>query len=91
MTAWSLLIILPVALLYCENQSIRGDRRMSKLLEALLPWGPVFFGVLLFAPIAAAVMDSLAFSISAGFPSLYLAIPVGFIWGLVAKARGRWL
>ena len=64
---------------------------MSKLLETLLPWGPVFFGVLLLAPMAAAVMDNLAFPITAEFPSLYLAIPVGFIWGLVAKARGRWL
>ena len=56
-----------------------------------MPWGPVFFGVLLFAPMAAAVMDNMAFPITAGFPSLYLAIPIGFIWGLVAKVRGRWL
>jgi hypothetical protein len=64
---------------------------MTKLLEVLLPWGPVFFGVLLFAPMAAAVMDKTAFPAIAGFPSLYLAIPVGLIWGLVAKVRGQWL
>jgi len=64
---------------------------MAKLLEFLLPWGPVFFGVLLFAPMAAAVMDKLEFPATAGFPSLYLALPIGLIWGLVAKARGQWL
>jgi len=64
---------------------------MGKLLNTLLPWGPVFFGVLVFAPIAAAVMDKTAFSTMAGFPSLYLAIPIGFVLGVVAKRRGRWL
>lgn len=64
---------------------------MTKLLKLLLPWGPVFFGVLLLAPMAAAVMDKMAFPATAGFPSLYLAIPVGLLWGLVAKMRGQWL
>ena len=64
---------------------------MKKLLEILLPWGPVFFGILLFAPMLAAVLDKIAFPVSAGFPSLYLAVPLGVIWGFCAKARGRWL
>lgn len=64
---------------------------MKKLLEILLPWGPVFFGILLFAPMLAAVLDKIAFPVSAGFPSLYLAVPLGLIWGFFAKARGRWL
>ena len=62
---------------------------MSRLLEILVPWGPVFFGVLIFAPMAAAVIDETA--LIAGVPSLYLALPVGLIWGLIAKARGQWL
>jgi hypothetical protein len=64
---------------------------MSRLLEILVPWGPVFFGVLIFAPMAAAVIDETAFPAIAGVPSLYLALPVGLIWGLIAKARGQWL
>jgi len=64
---------------------------MKKLLEFLLPWGPVFFGSMLFAPMFASVMDSMAFPAAAGFPSLYLAIPLGVVWGLVAKVRGQWL
>jgi hypothetical protein len=64
---------------------------MSRLLEILVPWGPVFFGVLIFTPMAAAVIDETAFPAIAGVPSLYLALPVGLIWGLIAKARGQWL
>lgn len=64
---------------------------MKKLLESLLPWGPVFFGILLFAPMLAAVLDEMAFPASSGFPSLYVTIPLGLIWGLVAKSRGQWL
>lgn len=64
---------------------------MARLLELLLPWGPVFFGVLLFAPMLAAVMDTVSFPEAAGFPSLYLALPLGLIWGTVAKLRGQWL
>ena len=64
---------------------------MAKFLKVLMPWGPVFFGVLLFAPMAAAVLDKMAFPAIAGFPSLYLALPVGLIWGFVAKIRGQWL
>jgi hypothetical protein len=64
---------------------------MRRLLEILLPWGPVFFGILLFAPMLAAVLDKIAFPASAGFPSLYIAIPLGLVWGIVAKTRGQWL
>ena len=73
------------------DQVNREYMKLTKLLETLLPWGPMFFGVLLFAPMAAAVMDEMAFPAAAGFSSLYLAIPVGLFWGLVAKVRGRWL
>jgi len=64
---------------------------MEKLLEILLPWGPVFFGVLLFAPMLAAVLDKIAFPAAAGFPSLFLTIPLGLVWGITAKIRGQWL
>jgi hypothetical protein len=64
---------------------------MKNLLEFLMPWGPVFFGVLLFAPMLAAVLDNTSFSAAAGIPALYLALPLGAIWGLIAKQRGQWL
>ncbi len=64
---------------------------MKNLLETLMPWGPVFFGLLLFAPMLAAVLDTVSFSAAMGIPSLYLTLPLGAIWGLVAKQRGQWL
>ena len=64
---------------------------MKNLLDFLMPWGPVFFGLLLFAPMLAAVLDNTSFPVAAGIPSLYLTLPLGAIWGLVAKQRGQWL
>ena len=64
---------------------------MAKLLKFLFFFAPVIFGGVLFNPMAVAVMDKMAFPATAGFPSLYLALPVGLIWGLVAKVRGQWL
>ena len=64
---------------------------MKNLLDFLMPWGPVFFGLLLFAPMLAAVLDNTSFPEAAGIPSLYLTLPLGAVWGLVAKQRGQWL
>lgn len=63
----------------------------ARLLELLMPWGPVFFGALILAPMVAAVMDHTGFAVSAGIPSLYLVMPLAVCWGLVAKVRGQWL
>jgi hypothetical protein len=54
---------------------------MDFLIARLMPWGPVFFGGLVFGPMWAAALGA----------SLPLMIVVGLIWGLVAKQRGRWL
>jgi hypothetical protein len=64
---------------------------MKVLIESLLPWGPVFFGGLIFAPVVAALLDRAELTITAGIPSLYIALPLGLAWGLVAKTRGQWL
>ena len=61
---------------------------MKKLLEILLPWGPVFFGILLFAPHACGSIGQNRVSGVSGIPSLYLAVPLGLIWGFVAKKPG---
>ncbi|MEP6389461.1 MAG: hypothetical protein ABJ056_06020 [Halioglobus sp.] len=64
---------------------------MDALLEKLLSWGPVFFGVCLFAPMLAAVLNTYGFEAAFGVPSLTVTLPLGFVWGLVAKITGRWL
>jgi hypothetical protein len=62
---------------------------MQSFFETLNPWGPVFFGVLLAAPMAAAVMDQAG--VSLGIANIIPAMVVGGLWGLLTKQRGRWL
>jgi hypothetical protein len=64
---------------------------MFVIIEKLMPWGPVFFGVLVFAPMWSAVLDATAVVLPAGAPNLALTLVVGLTWGFIAKARGRWL
>ena len=64
---------------------------LEKSLELLLPWGPVFFGLLIFAPMLAAVLEAARVTQVAGTTPLAAAMVLGGAWGLVAKTRGRWL
>ena len=64
---------------------------LEKSLERLLPWGPVFFGLLIFAPMLAAVLEAAGVTQVAGITPLAAAMVLGGAWGLVAKTRGRWL
>ena len=64
---------------------------LEKSLELLLPWGPVFFGLLIFAPMLAAVLEAAGVNQVAGTTPLAAAMVLGGAWGLVAKTRGRWL
>ena len=61
------------------------------LIEKLMPWGPVFFGLLIFAPMWAAVLEAAGLTVILGVPNIGLTLAVGFLWGLLAKSRGRWL
>ena len=64
---------------------------LAKSLELLLPWGPVFFGMLIFAPMLAAVLETAGIQQVAGTTPLAAAMVLGAVWGVVAKTRGRWL
>ena len=64
---------------------------LEKSLELLLPWGPVFFGLLIFAPMLAAVLEAAGVNQVAGTTPLAAAMVLGVGWGLVAMTRGRWL
>ena len=57
------------------------NTRMDKLLSKIMPWGPVFFGALIFAPMWSAALDA----------NLAVMVFVGLIWGWIAKVQGRWL
>jgi hypothetical protein len=53
---------------------------MQNVIERVMPWGPVFFGGLVFAPMWSAALGI----------NLPAMIALGLVWGYVAKVRGRW-
>ena len=64
---------------------------LEKSLSLLMPWGPVFFGLLIFAPTLTAVLEAAGIQQVAGTSPLAAAMVLGAVWGYVAKTRGRWL
>ena len=54
---------------------------MKILVEKLVPWGPVFFGGLIFGPMWSAALNT----------SLAITMAIGLTWGVIAMQRGRWL
>lgn len=54
---------------------------MKTVIQKLLPWGPVFFGGLIFSPMWSAALNI----------SLPLTMLIGLTWGFIAMRRGRWL
>jgi hypothetical protein len=54
---------------------------MKTLIDKLTPWGPVFFGGLIFAPMWSAALGT----------NLLLMVAIGVGWGCIAKVRGRWI
>ena len=64
---------------------------MMALLQKLVDWGPVFFGVLIFAPMWSAAMAATGLTIPGGLSNLVVLMIVGGTWGAIAKWRRRWL
>ena len=54
---------------------------MKMLIQKLMPWGPVIFGGLIFAPMWSAALGI-------GLP---ITMATGLLWGFIAMQRGRWL
>lgn len=54
---------------------------MQTLIEKLMPWGPVFFGGLIFGPMWSAALGI----------DLTITMAVGLVWGFIAMKRGRWI
>ena len=68
-------------LILAEDQLCVHNKPMQYLIDKLMPWGPVFFGALIFAP-----MWSVALEVNLAYMML-----LGIGWGYVAKVRGRWI
>ena len=63
----------------------------AKLLQVLTPWGPVFFGFSLLAPLISQSIERFGVALPAGLSPVVIGLIVGPILGLSAKLRGRWL
>ena len=63
---------------------------MMKVISFLNKCGPLFFGVLILAPVLAEIMNLYNFS----FPiisNIVFSLLLGFSWGLIATIRGSWI
>jgi len=63
---------------------------MMKVISFLNKCGPLFFGVLILAPILVEIMNLYNFS----FPiisNIVFSLLIGFSWGLIATIRGSWI
>ncbi|MGV8996254.1 MAG: hypothetical protein ACOH12_04850 [Parvibaculaceae bacterium] len=64
---------------------------MRTVLQALGPWGPVFFGVCFLAPLISTLMIDWGVSAPYGLSTIQVGLLIGFVVGLQAKLRRRWL
>jgi hypothetical protein len=63
---------------------------MMKVISFLNKCGPLFFGVLILAPVLVEIMNLYNFS----FPivsNIVFSLLLGFSWGLIATIRGSWI
>ena len=63
---------------------------MVKVISFLNKCGPLFFGVLILAPVLVEIMNLYNFS----FPiisNIVFSLLLGFSWGLIATIRGSWI
>lgn len=64
---------------------------IEKLTVTLTPWGPVFFGFGLLAPLIAQIIERFDVPVPFGLSPLVIGLIVGPAIGLSAKLRGRWI
>lgn len=64
---------------------------IGKMIEILSPWGPVFFGFGLLAPLVAQLIVRSGVTPPVGLSPVAIGLIVGPLLGLSAKLRGRWL
>lgn len=64
---------------------------ISALLTRLFAIGPILFGIGIFAPVFAALVDASGLTPPFDADPLYLGLAIGVIWGAVAAKRGAWI
>ena len=63
---------------------------MNKILEILIRFGPLLFGVLFLALVLTEIMDKLSLSVPY-LTNLTFSLIIGFFWGTFASLRGSWV
>ncbi len=61
------------------------------ILQALGPWGPVFFGFGFLAPLIATLLQNAGITSPLGLTPIQLGLILGPALGLSAKLRRRWI
>lgn len=64
---------------------------MINILKNLMPWGPLFFGLLILAPLMDQVLTNIGLEPAMGISNLQIGVATGLVWGLIAKVGGRWI
>ncbi|MDF1685879.1 MAG: hypothetical protein P1U50_03720 [Parvibaculaceae bacterium] len=64
---------------------------MITILKKLMPWGPVFFGLFIMAPLIDQVLTDAGLIPAMNISNLQIGIAMGLVWGLIAKIGGRWI
>jgi len=64
---------------------------MMSIIERIMPWTPVLFGLIIFAPMFAAVLNELGVTVHNDIPNIVAAMIIGVVWGFIAKYKRRWL
>ncbi len=63
---------------------------MNKILEILIRFGPLLFGVLFLAPVLTEIMDKLSLYIPY-LTNLKFSLIICFFWGTFASLKGSWV
>ncbi|MBP57246.1 MAG: hypothetical protein CML89_06025 [Rhodobiaceae bacterium] len=61
-----------------------------KVISFLNKCGPLFFGVLILAPVLVEIMNLYNFSLPI-ISNIVFSLLLGFSWGLIATIRGSWI
>ena len=64
---------------------------MVQIIKSIFYFGPLIFGIGFLAPLLAQIAIALEWTIPFGVSPIVFGLTVGFVLGLIAQIRGRWV
>ena len=64
---------------------------MQKLLTMLFAIGPILFGLGIFAPVFAALVEAGGIALPLNISPIVAGLGIGLVLGAIASMRGRWI